>query len=564
MKKIGLFILSLLIFLSGATTVKAQERLLEILRQELRAHMQELQQKDYPPYYMNYRVVDETNQILRASFGVMMGNHKSHTRTFVPQIRLGNADCDNFRDQDMGGKPGGKGITAGQLPLEDVENAIRQSVWDEVCSRYDNAVDNYLKMQVNVQLNLATQDSSPCLAATPVEKYYEAPLPAHSFSIDETLWAGRLKEISGVLKRYPDLQEGNAVLSHRIARTYFLSSEGTEIVHNLRYARLMVTGKTTADDGMQLPLALSYFAFEVKDLPDQETILKDVEKMAQTLTALKNAPVAEPYTGPVILAGEASGVFFHEIFGHRVEGQRMRNELDGQTFKKMIGQLVLPEHTQVYDDPVLRQYRGQDLNGYYKYDEQGVKAERVQVVADGKMNDFLMTRKTMNGFPKSNGHARAMGGFDPVSRQSNLIIESGNLLTENELRNILLEEIKAQKKEYGYFFKAVNGGFTLTDARAINSFNVTPLEVYRVYPDGRPDELVRGVDIVGTPLTMFSSISHFGGEPKVFTGMCGAESGWIPVTAISPSIMVKKVETQLKAKSNILPPLTPKPRAENN
>jgi peptidase U62, modulator of DNA gyrase len=139
------------------------------------------------------------------------------------------------------------------------------------------------------------------------------------------------------------------------------------------------------------------------------------------------------------------------------------------------------------------------------------------------------------------------------------VIETSNPKTPEELRQLLIEEVKKQGKEYGYFFKEVTSGFTFTGKGATNSFNVTPLEVYKVFADGRPDQLVRGVDLIGTPLSMFSNIIYAGNDARVFTGMCGAESGSIPVTAISPTILVNKVETQRKAKSQDILPILPAP-----
>lgn len=171
----------------------------------------------------------------------------------------------------------------------------------------------------------------------------------------------------------------------------------------------------------------------------------------------------------------------------------MKSESDGQTFKKMAGQLVLPEHMQVFDDPALKRYANTDLNGFYTYDDQGEKAHRVEVVVDGRLNDFLMTGTPIDNHPSSNGHARGESGFDPVSRQSNLLIETKDSKSSQELRDLLLEEVKKQGKEYGYFFQEVTGGLILTGKNGINSFNVTPIEVYRMYADGHPDQLVRGL-----------------------------------------------------------------------
>ena len=232
----------------------------------------------------------------------------------------------------------------------------------------------------------------------------------------------------------------------------------------------------------------------------------------------------------------------------------------GETFKKKVGELVLPADFQVYCDPTLRSYAGEELNGFYLYDDQGVKARRVDVVKDGVLREFLMSRVPLDGFPRSNGHGRTAGGGDPVSRQSNLVVETTAPHSEAELRSMLIEEAKKQGKEYGYYFKEVTSGFTLTgEGGSLNSFNVTPLEVYRIYVDGRPDELVRGVDLIGTPLSMFSNIVCGGDTPSVFTGECGAESGWVPVTASSPMILVNKIETQRRQKSRDLPPILPAP-----
>ncbi len=552
-------IVCLAALLSAGLAVRAQEPLLDVLKKDMAATMKELGKKEYAPYYMNYRVVDERLSTITAAHGSIVANESIHKRTFVPQIRIGDRQFDNFMDQDMGVKLG-PGQKPAVLPTdENGEAAIRQVLWDELCRRYDFAVDILKRNIANNAVNLEKQDKSPSFADAPVEVHYEKPLPETELKLDDKAWGEKLCKLTDTFKKYPKIIQGNATINYQVKRTYFISTEGACVVHNLRYARLMVMAQSKADDGMDLPMALSYFAFDPEDLPSADAIMDDVERLARTLTNLSDAPLVDAYTGPAILSGPASGVFFHEIFGHRIEGQRMRQETDGQTFRKKLGQYVLPKGTHVYDDPTLARYQDEDLNGYYLYDEQGVKAQRVEVVVDGKMNDFLMTRKPMEGFPKTNGHARAIGDFDPVSRQSNLVIESDNLKTEAELRQILIDEAKAQGKQFGYFIKQVNGGFTSTDIRGINSFNVAPLETYRVYVDGRPDELVRGVDIIGTPMSMFESITHFGGQTAVFTGMCGAESGWVPVTAVAPSTFVKKVELQRKAASKNLPPILEKP-----
>ena len=539
---------------------QAQDKLLSLLKEELAQQMKELKGEEFPPYHMNYRVIDVTTSVVSTSFGALMNSQQYRSRTLVPQIRLGDATLDNFKFAQMGAQQ----PSSARLPLDEDNNedAIRQAIWNETNNRYKFAVDMYQRTKAQTTVNVEEEDKAPYFSDVPVEKYYEAPLPVEKTKIDLDEWAKRLKEISAVFKNQPGIMQGDAMMIYTVERRYFVNSEGTEVVQNLPYARIMVFGETKADDGMELPLNLSYFAYDPKDLPSNDKIIADAKEMVKTLEALRVAPMVDPYTGPALLSGPASGVFFHEIFGHRVEGQRMKSESDGQTFKKMVGEYVLPADMHVYDDPTIREYAGEDLNGFYKYDDQGVKAERVDVVVNGKLNEFLMTRTPIDGHPRSNGHARAMGGFDPVSRQSNLVIETSNPKTPEELRQLLIEEVKKQGKEYGYFFKEVTSGFTFTGKGGTNSFNVTPLEVYKVFADGRPDQLVRGVDLIGTPLSMFSNIIYAGNDARVFTGMCGAESGSIPVTAISPTILVNKVETQRKAKSQDILPILSAPGLE--
>lgn len=554
-------ILSLFLSVLFVSVSFGQDKLLDVLKQELKQQMTELKKEEFPPYHMNYRVIDKQVTYIGTSFGALMGNSTYRQRTLVPQIRIGDVNFDNFKNRDMGAAGNRRGLPTALLPLDEEKNedAIRQAIWDETNNRYKFAVESYQNDKARKTVNVEEEDKSPCFSEVPVEKYYEAPLPAEKLKVDTEKWISRLKKISAVFNKHPKIMGGSAVFLFTVERRYFVNNEGTEVVQNLPYARIMVNGQTKADDGMELPLALSYFAYDPADLPDYKVIVADAEKMVDRLIALREAPMVDPFTGPALLSGPAAGVFFHEIFGHRIEGQRMKSENDGQTFKKMIGQYVLPADLQVYDDPTLDKYVGEDLNGFYKYDDQGVKAQRVNVVVDGKLNDFLMTRTPIDNHPVSNGHARGESGFDAVSRQSNLVIETKNPKSETQLRQLLIDEAKKQGKDHGYYFTEVTSGFTFTARGATNAFNVTPLEVYKVFVDGRPDQLVRGVDLIGTPLSMFSNIIYAGDKARVFTGMCGAESGQIPVTAISPTILVNKVEMQRKAKSQDLPPILERP-----
>lgn len=200
--------------------------------------------------------------------------------------------------------------------------------------------------------------------------------------------------------------------------------------------------------------------------------------------------------------------------------------------------------------------------GHYRHDDEGVASERVTLVDHGVLRNFLMSRAPVEGFPRSNGHGRRQPGSEVVARQGNLIVEAHETVPKAELRKRLLAEVKRQNKPFGLVFDDITGGFTFTGRSEPNAFAVQPVTVWRVYADGRPDELVRGVDLIGTPLTTFSRILAAGDDRDVFNGMCGAESGWVPVSASSPSLLVSEVEVQRQQKANDRPPVLPAPMPE--
>ncbi len=170
------------------------------------------------------------------------------------------------------------------------------------------------------------------------------------------------------------------------------------------------------------------------------------------------------------------------------------------------------------------------------------------------LKNFLMSRRPIDGFPNSNGHGRAQPGFVPVARQSNLIVANSKPVSRDALKKLLIEQIKEQNKPFGLLFDDIEGGFTITGRMIPNAFNVLPVMVYRVYADGK-EELVRGVDLIGTPLTVFSKIIAADDESGVFNGICGAESGGVPVSAGGPAILVSQIEVQKKVKSQERPPI---------
>ena len=540
----------------------SQDDLLKILKSEIDRGMAFYRKAEVPVYLISYRVNEFESYNIATSFGTLTTSNPNTGRVLTIQVRVGDKELDNFHELRDDASAYSTHYTTVSLPMENDPKAIAMVLWEATEKEYRSAALRYEKVKANVAVKVETEDKAPDYSdVTPVQ-YYEKPLKISDFKWDVPAWEARLKNYSAHFAAEKDILDGASTLRFYIERKYFVNSEGTSIVQNSAscYVSLSVTAQ--ADDGMTLPLRQSYFGHSPQDLPDDNTMMRDAQEIAKTVIAMKTAPVVDAYAGPAILSNDVAGVFFHEIFGHRVEGTSLKSERDGQTFKGKVGDVVLNKDFSVIFDPTITTYKGAPLNGSFKYDDEGVKSERVVVVEKGILKDFLMTRTPIDGFPKSNGHARAQTGYQPVSRQSNLIVETEKPYTDAQLREMLIEEIKKQEKEYGYFFAKVSGGSTSIGRINANSFNVTPLEVYRIFADGRPNELVRGVTLVGTPLAMVSHIEAAGDTYGTRAGNCGAASGIIPYGGCSPALFVKQIEIQKKSKSQNRPPIIEKPVLE--
>jgi len=442
------------------------------------------------------------------------------------------------------------------MPIDNDIDALRSVIWLETDQKYKAAVERFIQVKANRTIKVDEEDTSADLSR---ESKQTAVLPLAAVNVDVRNWENKLKTYSALFKRYPEIYEGTVSLSADADNDYVVNSEGTSIQHGRSLVRLSVYARTKAEDGMELYRFEAFDGYSLDRLPNDEQVRQTIEAMVKDLQDLRAAPVIEPYTGPAILSGRASGVFFHEIFGHRIEGHRQKNESEGQTFTKKVNQSVLPDFISVIDDPTAERIGGVDLNGHYAFDDDGIPARKVSVVEKGILKNFLMSRSPISGFENSNGHGRKAPGYRTVGRQGNLIVQATNTVSDDRLRAMLIEEAKKQGKTFGLLFQDISGGFTLTGRASTQSFQVTPIMVYRIYADGRPDELVRGVDLIGTPLTSFSKIVAAGDKPEVFNGVCGAESGFVPVAAISPAILTTQIEVQKKSKSSDRPPILPPP-----
>jgi len=519
-----------------------------------------LQKQPVPPHWMAIEVVDVHRFSLEAANGATTQPHLGHERLADIDIRVGSPQLDNTHKIRDAGWFDSDERTLLPLPLtESSEPAIKQAMWRAFDDGYRSAVKRLMKVEANQSVKVAQQDLSDDFSAAPIAKSKQT-IP--DFNIDATHWRTVLRDASARLADVPHIEDSNMGLMATLRVRTIVTTEGTQLQVPSTLFRISAWAKTTAKDGMELSISEYVDARATDGLPSAEEFDQLIGAMVERLAELRAAPVVEPAIAPAILRGRAAAVFFHEVLGHRVEGHRQKDDDEGQTFTDKIGEPVLPSFISVYDDPTLASIDGIDLNGSYTHDNEGVKAQRVTIVDRGTLRNFLTSRSPIEGFPQSNGHGRREPGNAVVSRQGNLIIEAHQQLTESALRDRLLREIRRQNKDYGFIVDDITGGFTFTGRSTPNAFAVQPVTVWRVWADGRPDELVRGVDLIGTPLTTFKQILAASNQREVFNGSCGAESGWVPVSATAPSLLIGEIEVQRSEKEHDRPPLLPPPRVQ--
>lgn len=515
---------------------------------------------DSPLYFLSYRVYDVDEIKLSASYGALNENDQSHRRTLDIEARVGTPQIDNTHKlrENMEATfermfSNASGI---DFSIDNDEDAIRTALWLDTDMVFKAAQRKFAQVTANHAVKVSEEDNSADFTRAKAVVKTETPL---TLPVDKKSWEGRLRKLSAIYKEYPEILSSDVELNGDCTQRYIVNTEGSIIQTSDRQARVFTSASALADDGMRVNLYDSVDVLDPAQLPDDKTLEDRIRKLAKAVIELKNAHIAEPYVGPAIIRNRAAGVFFHEILGHRVEGHRQKDEEEGRTFAKKIGERIMPDFVSVYDDPSLTELNGKTLAGYYHFDNEGTEAQKVSIVDHGVLRNFLMGRSPISNFTTSNGHSRAQPGMSPVARQGNLVVESSKKVPYSDLRQMLIDEAKKQGKPYGLIFDEIAGGFAITQTFMPQSFELLPLRVTRVWVDGRPDELLRGVNLVGTPLTSLETIMCAGDDPDTFNGVCGAESGWVPVSASAPSLLVRSLEIAREWKEQSKPPILPPP-----
>ena len=529
--------------------------LFDAMKVELDRSVQKLGALDPPAYYIGYTLTESQRSTVSGSNGALLQSDENRSRWLEVSVRTGSYDLDSTHKVDGHQLPnGGPGVSA---PLDNDPDVLRRAIWLETDKQYRAAAEDLIKIKTGKEVQVQTVEGSAPDFSHETPQHYIGPWV--SYTLDRKPWEQKVRDYTAYFRQSAAVINSIVTFTAQAENTMQLNSEGTQLQFGqIRYRlELFIQGK--APDGMDINRYYNFDWVNPSDTPTDKTVLAAAAQIRKELEGLVVSPLNDPTVGPALLTGRAAAVFFHEVFGHRAEGHRQKDVNEGQTFAKKVDQQILPSFISIVDDPTMKKLGNEDLLGYYQYDDEGVIAQRVTLVDHGVLKNFEMSRSPLIGFPHSNGHGRRQIGATPVSRQGNLIVESDKTMSNAQLRAKLIELIKQQNKPFGLLIDDIAGGFTFTGRAQPQAFQVEPLVVYKVFADGRPDELVRGVNIVGTPLAALTKIVATGNTTEVFNGYCGAESGYVPVSASAPAILTSELEVQKSQTSTDRPPILPPP-----
>ena len=525
------------------------------MKEELDRSMAAMSSGDPAAYFISSTVADRQYSEVSGSNGALLTSTETRARWLEVQTRVGTYQLDDTHKladrQPSWTSPGTSVIVDDDIPV------LRREIWRETNRQYRAATEALIKVKTSQQVQVQTAEgNAPDFSR---EKPHVSVGPHVEIKVDRKPWEEKVRKYTAAFSKSPEVLNSIATFTALGMNQYQVNTEGTQLAFGQVHYRLELYVQSKAPDGMDINRYANFDWLNSKDAPDDKVVFARIQTMIAETEALDKAPLVDPYAGPALLTGRAAAVFFHEVFGHRAEGFRQKDINEGQTFTSKIGEQILPDFISIKDDPTQAALDQQMLLGNYAFDDEGVPAQNVQLVDHGVLKTFLMSRSPLVSIPQSNGHGRRQLGFVPVARQGNLIVSSSKAVTNDQLREQLIAMVKSQGKPFGLLIDDIAGGFTFTGRQQPQAFQVLPLVVYKVYADGRPDQLVRGVDIVGTPLVSLTKIVATGDTPDIFNGYCGAESGSVPVAAVAPAILISEMEVQKKETSTDKPPILPPP-----
>jgi len=488
------------------------------------------------PYYIEYRVIDADEYVADAAYGAVRSSLRNRTRMLRVSVRIGDYKQDSYR--------GGKGEGAiSVVPLDDDLIAMRHQIWEATDRAYKTAAQELTAKQAQLK-QYTTPDE-------PVDDFARAE-PVQSvgalvkLDFDPEPWLAILQNGSSVYKDDPSLQSIDASLRFQAVNRYFLNSEGTVVRSGYNLYEMTIAESTQAADGMKLERSHAFTVAGMKELPSKESFHAEAAKLLSTLRDLRDAPLAdEEYRGPVLLSADAAASVFSGLVGDHILGRRPELGKTGRTtgdFAASYRTRVLPDFLSMVDDPTIASFRGQSLLGNYAIDDEGVKAQRVSVIENGKLIDYLVGREPIRDFPASNGHGRARIPTNaPGPSLGNLIVTASETSTPAELKRKLIEMCQQRDLPYGYFVE------TFGPQRI-------PRLLYKVWAKDGHEELVRGgtfgdLDTRALRSDLVAAGDDFYVESQTLN---------IPHSIVSPSILFDELEIKRStANKDTLPDYSP-------
>jgi predicted Zn-dependent protease len=549
---------------------------IEALAPELERAMRELGRQSPPTHYLAYEVYDRATLTLRASEGGFETTDLNRRRTLDVDVRVGT------RERDSGtAAPTRTPRPPELLPIEDDPVALRAEAWSTTLSRHREAVSRLARLEGKAKPDAAKDKDDKPLPPAEAEPQAGEPTadpdarngglgftsekpvthiePFLSLDVDRAHWEPRLRAASLRLREAAHVIDSSVALHATSLNRSFVSSEGARVQTGDQWIFVTLFARTLAPDGDVIDVQRQLHARRSARLPDDAALDGLVSEMLAEVEELRRAPAGDTFDGPALLEGRAAGVFMHEVIGHRMEAEKVADDNYGQTFTRKLGQEIMPGFLSVYDDPTVTALGDVDLAGAYRFDDEGVPAQRARLVEAGVLRGFLQGRTPVPGSTRSNGHGRREEGFPIFARQGALITEPSVALSREQLRAELLAEARRQGRPYGIYVAGIHSGVTHTAVTGGQSVTLRPTRLYRVYTDGRPDERIRSVHLIGTPLTLLSQVLAAGDDYAAFNGGCGSGSGMVPLSSISPSLLVRQVELQRVRSARSRPPLVERP-----
>lgn len=540
--------------------------LLAAMRTELQRAKESLRLPDQPaPYFIEYWVQESVSANLSGKYGGITHTHPDlHPRRAAGvQVRVGSYEFDNmnlplalrFNATDYADFMEENDWQLAEVPLEGEGAALRSALWVLGDTAYKRAVGEYQKKKMLQSTGVKKEPLDDFSREKSV--VFVEPIMEVGVSVDDEVWKDAVRKVTGYLARQEGIMEPTMDIQAARDVNYYMNTEGTVLRTSELLYTIDISAWTRTPDGIKVANFRHFQVQDPKELPDGKKLLAEAEALARELAELRNAEEFNPYSGPAILGPDVAGVFFHEALGHRLEGERQRMTESGQTFRDKVGDRIISEQISIVDDPTLPCFKGKSLSGHYRYDSEGVAAQKVTLVNRGKLANYLLSRTPIKGFAGSNGHARSQNPQanllygHPVGRMATLMVESENRHSLDTLKKMLIEEAKKQGKPYGLIIRHIRNGETDTKGPSASglggnfqAFKATPVLVYAVDVATGKERLVRGVELVGTPLVSLEKVIAAGNDDDVFNASCGAESGWVPVSVVSPSILTAQVELQ--------------------